>query len=67
MIMTAGLVHAVFEDWLLAVGFYLTVFFWAMAFILNDLLPASRRAAVYSPWPLAPTPLPQGEPVPSAP
>ena len=67
MIMTAALVHAVFEDWLLAVGFYLTVFFWAMAFILNDLLPASQRAATYNPWcPMPAPPLPQVDPVPSA-
>jgi O-antigen ligase len=41
MVLTAGLVHAIFEDWLLAVGFYLTVFFWALAFILNDLVAAN--------------------------
>jgi O-antigen ligase len=38
-VVTAGLVHAAFEDWMFAVGYYLCVFFWAMAFILVDLLP----------------------------
>jgi O-antigen ligase len=38
-IMAAGLVHAGFEDWLFAVGYYLTVVFWVLAFILVDLLP----------------------------
>jgi len=36
----AGLVHAFFEDWLIAVGYYLTVFFWVSAFWLVDLMPA---------------------------
>jgi O-antigen ligase len=40
-VLAAGLVHAAFEDWLFAVGYYLCVFFWALAFILVDLLPAS--------------------------
>jgi O-antigen ligase len=50
MIMTAGLVHALFEDWLLAVGFYLTVFFWALAFILNDLVPVNAPLPFARPW-----------------
>jgi hypothetical protein len=37
-ILTAGLIEAAFEDWLFAVGYYLCVFFWAIAFILVDLL-----------------------------
>ncbi|MGA9040158.1 MAG: O-antigen ligase family protein [Terriglobales bacterium] len=46
--LVAGLVHAGFEDWLFAVGNYLCVFFWSLAFILGDLLPAkeSRRASL---------------------
>jgi O-antigen ligase len=32
----AGLVHAGFEDWLFAPGYYLCVFFWSMAFIFID-------------------------------
>jgi O-antigen ligase len=39
MVVLAGLVHAAFEDWLFAVGFYLCVYFWAFAFVLADLVP----------------------------
>jgi len=39
MLVLAGLVHASFEDWLFAVGYYLCVLFWALAFVLSDLLP----------------------------
>ena len=39
MVVLAGLVHAAFEDWLFAVGYYLCVFFWAFAFLLADLVP----------------------------
>lgn len=37
LVCIAGLVHAVFEDWLFAVGYYLTVFFWTLVFLLYDL------------------------------
>jgi O-antigen ligase len=40
MMLLSGLVHAVFEDWLVAVGYYLCVFFWCGAFWLRDLVPA---------------------------
>ncbi len=39
MVVLAGLFHAGFEDWLFAVGYYLTIFFWVVAFILVDVLP----------------------------
>ena len=39
MVVLAGLLHAGFEDWLFAVGYYLTVFFWVAAFLLMDVLP----------------------------
>jgi O-antigen ligase len=39
LICIAGLVHAVFEDWLFAVGYYLSVFFWIFVFLLYDLQP----------------------------
>ncbi|MFZ0799684.1 MAG: O-antigen ligase family protein [Terriglobales bacterium] len=39
MLVLAGLVHASFEDWLFAVGYYLCVFFWALAFVLGDIVP----------------------------
>jgi O-antigen ligase len=40
-VLMAGLVHAAFEDWLFAPGYYLCVFFWALAFIIVDVLPAT--------------------------
>jgi O-antigen ligase len=43
-VLAAGLVHAAFEDWLFAAGYYLCVFFWALAFILVDVLPATPAA-----------------------
>ena len=39
MVVIAGLVHAGFEDWLFAVGYYLTVFFWVLTFLLIDVAP----------------------------
>jgi O-antigen ligase len=39
MVVLTGLVHAAFEDWLFAVGYYLCVFFWAFAFVLADHIP----------------------------
>jgi O-antigen ligase len=38
MIVVAGLIDVAFEDWLFAVGYYLSVFFWVMAFALVDFL-----------------------------
>jgi len=37
-VLFAGLVHAAFEDWLFAPGYYLCVFFWALAFIMADIV-----------------------------
>ena len=48
IILTAGLVHAGFEDWLFAVGYYLCVFFWVLAFAFMDILPVTSPA-VYRP------------------
>jgi len=39
IVLLAGLIHAVFEDWLFAVGYYLCVFFWSFAFVLVDVAP----------------------------
>jgi O-antigen ligase len=39
MVVLAGLVHAAFEDWLFAVGYYICVYFWILAFLLADLVP----------------------------
>jgi hypothetical protein len=44
-ILVAGLIDAGFEDWLFAVGYYLSVFFWVMAFILADLLRSTDAEA----------------------
>ena len=49
MVLTAGLIHAGFEDWLFAVGYYLSVFFWVLAFSFLDMLPSAVPAAVYRP------------------
>lgn len=35
----ASMIHAVFEDWLFAPGYYLCVFFWSLAFVLADVAP----------------------------
>ena len=43
MVCLAGLVGAVFEDWLFAVGYYLSVFLWSLAFCLMDV---TRRPIV---------------------
>ena len=59
-IVVAGLVHAGFEDWLFAVGYYLCVLFWTIAFLLVDVLP--RAPVVYAPS-VAGIPEQQFEPV----
>ena len=46
-IVGAGLIHAMFEDWMFAPGYYMTVFFWAVASVLVDLCPPMR--AVHEP------------------
>jgi len=48
IVVAAGLVHAVFEDWLFAVGYYLCVFFWSLAFALVDVVPAEAPALIRS-------------------
>lgn len=53
-IVAAGLFHAMFEDWMFAVGYYLCIFFWVMAFLLVDVLP--RTPVVYSPRVWVPMP-----------
>ena len=39
IVVLGGLIHAGFEDWLFAPGYYLCVFFWSMAFMLVDQVP----------------------------
>ncbi len=46
MMVLAGLVHAGFEDWLFAVGYYLCVYFWFFTFLLADLVPDAVAAPV---------------------
>ncbi len=46
MVVLAGLVHAGFEDWLFAVGYYLSVYFWVLAFLLADFVPRAAVAPV---------------------
>lgn len=60
MVVFAGLIHANFEDWLFAVGYYLCVYFWALAFVLGDLVPDQAAAAMPSVVPRASRPLPTG-------
>jgi hypothetical protein len=50
----AGLIHAGFEDWLFAPGYYLCVFFWSMAFILTDYAPWAPLPSISRPWRSAP-------------
>jgi O-antigen ligase len=41
LVVTGGLLHAGFEDWLFAPGYYLCVFYWSAAFLLSDLAPSA--------------------------
>jgi O-antigen ligase len=50
MMTLAGLIHASLEDWLFAPGYYLCVFFWAMAFILTDYAPWAPLPSFSRPW-----------------
>jgi O-antigen ligase len=47
MVVLAGLINAGFEDWLFAVGYYLSVFFWCLAFVLADVLPARQNEPLW--------------------
>jgi O-antigen ligase len=51
MVVLAGFVHAGFEDWLFAVGSYLSVFFWTSAFLLSDILPDASMLSAGEPAP----------------
>jgi O-antigen ligase len=50
MVVLAGLIHAAFEDWLFAPGYYLCVFFWSMAFVLADLAPRAPFPSLSRAW-----------------
>ena len=60
MVVLAGLVHAGFEDWLFAVGYYLCVYFWICAFLLVDLLPDAVVVPVAGVFPRMYRPSPAG-------
>ena len=47
MVTLAGIVHAIFEDWMFAPGYYLCLFFWSIGFVLVDVAPLPR-ARVHS-------------------
>jgi len=42
-VVIAGLVNAGFEDWLFAMGYYLCVVFWGLAFVLVDYVSLAER------------------------
>ena len=44
IVIVSCLIHALFEDWLMAPGNYLCVFFWIFAFILVDVAPKTQAA-----------------------
>jgi O-antigen ligase len=50
MVMIAGLINAGLEDWLFAVGYYLCVFFWSLAFILADFAPSTAVPRLSLRW-----------------
>ncbi len=45
MVTLAGIIHAAFEDWMFAPGYYLCVYFWCLAFVLVDAAPEVRIGA----------------------
>jgi len=55
-VVAGALLHAMFEDWLFAVGYYLCVFFWTLVFVLMDVAPSlpvplrSRSEHDAAPW-----------------
>jgi O-antigen ligase len=49
MVIIGAFIHAAFEDWLFAPGYYFTVFFWTLGFVLFDLAPARAGSAAVAP------------------
>lgn len=60
MVVLSGLIHANFEDWLFAVGSYLSLFVWVCAFVLADLVPRAAVVPAASAVSRLPHPLPAG-------
>jgi O-antigen ligase len=58
MVVLAGLVHGVFEDWIFAVGSYLSLFFWICAFLLTDFIPEVQTVPAANPVPYIAPPVP---------
>jgi O-antigen ligase len=48
MVLIAGMIHAGFEDWLFAPGYYVCVFFWSLAFILVDVAPSPVASEAFA-------------------
>ncbi len=42
VVLAGAMLHAIFEDWMFAVGYYMCLFFWTLAFVLVDLLPQEQ-------------------------
>ena len=38
LVIAAGLVHAAFEDWMFAAGYYMSPLFWSFAFVCVDMI-----------------------------
>jgi len=49
IVIIGAVVHAAFEDWLFAVGYYLCVFFWICAFMVTDFVSTAPKPAPQ--WP----------------
>jgi O-antigen ligase len=58
MVLLAGFVHGFFEDWMFAVGSYLSLFFWICAFLLPDFVPAAESVPAIGPVSYTAVPLP---------
>jgi hypothetical protein len=48
-VLIAGLVNAGFEHWLFAMGYYLCIVFWGLAFVLVDYVSLPERGCNLSP------------------
>jgi hypothetical protein len=48
-VLIAGLINAGFEDWLFAMGYYLCIVFWRLAFVLVDYVSLPERGRNLSP------------------
>ena len=48
MLCLAGMLHAVFEDWLISPGYYLTLLFWSSAFLLSDYAPRQTEEVPFA-------------------